>query len=91
MAKELTYTGQIDKVLDQAGKQCEKIKETNPAAVKGISKEDYIKSVFNTALGEVAGKMPSNAEANANSKAATKLRGVEKMPYTNGVNQIQLK
>lgn len=88
--KMLTFTGKIDEVLNQAEAQYDKVKKENPEAVKGISKEDYIKSVFGVAINAASKKMPSDAETDANNRAAKNLGGTDKMPYTNGDLPIQL-
>jgi RHS repeat-associated protein len=82
--KAITFTGKIDDVLNQADKQYDKIKAENPDAVKGITKEQYVKAIYNSALGEVNKKMPKDAETDANNRAAKELGGKDKMPYTNG-------
>ncbi|MBS1600831.1 MAG: hypothetical protein JST75_21605 [Bacteroidetes bacterium] len=87
---EMKFNGQIDNVLDQAGNQYDKLKKNNPDAVGKVTKDEYIKSVFDKALVQVFLKMAGDQEKDANNRAAKKLGGTEQMPYTNGAKKISL-
>jgi len=86
----VNYNGKIDDILNQADKQYDKVKNLSPDQVKGVSKEDYVNGVFNKAVMAALDKMPKDAESDANKKAANKLGGKDKMPYTNGQKPIML-
>ncbi len=88
--KAITFTGKIDDVLNQADKQYDKVKAENPDAVKGITKAQYIQSIYNNAFAEVNKKMPKDAETDANNRAVKELGGKDKMPYTHGKLQIAI-
>lgn len=49
-----------------------------------------MKDVFNQAVLAVLKKMPNDKETDANNRAAKKLGGTHKMPYTNGKKPILL-
>lgn len=87
---EIKFTGTIDKVLDKASSEYDKLKAANPEGFKKLKKEDFIKSIFNKALEQVSKKMPADPEKDANERAAKKLGGEGNMPYTNGLKPIKL-
>jgi hypothetical protein len=87
---ELEFSGQIDKILDQASAKYDDIKSKNPKAVKKMTKDEYVKSIFNKAVNAINSKMSGDKETDANERAAKKIGGKDKMPYTFGGKQIKL-
>jgi hypothetical protein len=53
-----------------------------------VDKEQYVKSIFNKAIAATAKKMSGDQEVDANERAAKKLGGKDKMPYTFGGKKI---
>ena len=87
---DIKFSGKIDQILSQADKQFDALKKENPDLVKNMTKEGYVNIMFMQALGQIAKKMLGDKEVDANNRAAKKLGGKEKMPYTNGARPIKL-
>ena len=87
---EVKFTGQIDNILNQAASKYDELKSSNPEAVKSVTKDQYVKGIFNRALNEITKKLQGDLENDANERAAKKLGGKDKMPYTWGGQKIQL-
>jgi len=82
---EGSFTGTIDNILDQASSMYDKVKKESPTAIKGISKGDYLNSIFSEGqvkIAEVLSSQEKTIEADANKRANKALNG--NMPYTNG-------
>jgi len=87
----INFSGKIDDILNQADKQFDVVNKANPDILKGTTKETYVTQIFFQALGEILTQMNTgDKEADANKRAAEKLGGKDKMPYTNGVYPIKL-
>jgi RHS repeat-associated protein len=87
---EVSFTGTIDNVLDQASAMYDKIKKESPDAVKGISKKNYLDNIFKSAQVEIFKIFNNikNVEDDANNRASKARNG--NMPYTNGQKNIRL-
>jgi len=87
---ESTFSGTIDKILDQASAMFDKIKIESPDAVKVVSKEQYLNKIFMSSQIEIFKKMETGkpAEDDANKRANKSRKG--NMPYTNGQKTIIL-
>jgi RHS repeat-associated protein len=88
----ITFTGSIDQVLDQASKKYDEMSKANPELFKDLSKSQFIEATFKKGVIEVLRNMPQGqaSETDANNRAAKKLGGKGKMPYTNGTLPINL-
>ena len=90
--KEIRLNGKIDELLEKAENLYDQLSKNSPETFKKakITKEAFVKNIFNIALGKLAEKLSGDLENDANERAAKKLGGKQNMPYTNGVRPIIL-
>ncbi len=85
------FTGKADEILTQADKLYDNIKTTAPQVLGTKTKSQFIRETFDKTMTEVGKYNESyDREKDANDRAARKLGGKEKMPYTNHVLPIKL-
>jgi len=86
--KEVSFTGTIDNILDQASAKFDKEKKESPGSLKGVSKKQYLDLVFFNAQVQILLQMNGDNEPDANDRANKKLGG--NTPYINGKKKINL-